>query len=91
MKFHYPKFLKSNPNFVGLSIIDLSLVMLGLIASLVFNLGSLLALGIIFASIGISKLISFKYPRGHFQFYFIKRKVLAWRDSLIKISQGILL
>lgn len=91
MKFNYPRFLKSNPNFVGLSIIDLSLVMIGLIASLVFNLGSLIALGIIFVSIGISKLISFKYPRGHFQLYFTKRRLLNWRDDLIKTTQGILL
>jgi hypothetical protein len=91
MKFHYPRFLKSNPNFVGLSILDLSLVMIGLITSLIFNLGSLFALGIIFLSISISKIIHFKYPRGHFQFYFIKRKVLNWRDDLIKITQGILL
>ena len=91
MKFYYPKFLKSNPNFVGLSIIDLGLVMTGLIGSLVFNLGSIWALGIIFVSIGISKIIGFKYPRGHFQFFFIKRKVLHWRDDIIKMTQGILL
>lgn len=91
MKFHYPRFLKSNPNFVGLSVIDLSLIMIGLVVSLIFNLGSLVAMGIILLSIGIGKLINFKYPRGHFQFYFIKRKVLNWRDDLIKITQGILL
>lgn len=91
MRFYYPKFLKSNPNFIGLSIIDLSLVIIGLIASLFFNLSSFVALGIIVLSIGISKIIGLKYPRGHFQFYFIKRKALNWRDELLKLTQGILL
>lgn len=91
MKFYYPKFLKSNPNFAGLTLIDLSLVMIGLIASLVSNLGSLVALGIIILSVGISKLVSTKYPRGHFQFYFFKKKALGWRDDLVKLTQGILL
>ncbi len=91
MKFYYPKFLKSNPNFMGLSFIDLALIMSSLTLSLILNLGSIVALVMIAISIGISKWIGFKYPRGYFQFYFLKRKALNWRDDLLKLTQGILL
>lgn len=91
MRFHYPKFLKSNPNFIGLSIIDLTLVMLSLTISLIFNLGSIVGLVLILISVGISKWFSYKYPRGYFQFYFFKKKALNWRDDLLKLTQGMLL
>lgn len=45
MKFYYPKFLKTGPNFVGLSIIDLVILVVTLMVALVMNLTSLQSLG----------------------------------------------
>lgn len=89
MKFYYPKFLKAGPNFVGLSIIDLVILVVSLFVALILNLNSLQSLGLIFVAIGISKLVTLKYPRGHFQLYHLKRSVLDWRNDLMKLSQGV--
>ncbi len=91
MKFHYPKFLKANPKFIGLSFFDLVLMLLALMISSFFHWGSMSALGLILVLVGMSKLATLKYPRGHFQFFLLKRNVLHWREELLKLTQGILL
>ena len=89
MNFHYPKFLRLGPSFIGLSIIDLFLLVIALLVSLVLNFSSLMALGLIVLAIGVSKLVSLKYPRGHFQFYFLKRSILDWREDILRHTQGV--
>ncbi len=89
MKFYYPKFLKAGPNFVGLSIIDLISLVLSLIVALILNLTSFQSLGLVGLVIGFGKIVALKYPRGYFQFYYLKRSILDWRDDLIKHSQGV--
>lgn len=89
MKFYYPKFLKTGPNFVGLSIIDLVVLVVTLMVALVMNLTSLQSLGLVAIVIGICKLISLKYPRGHFQNYHLKRSILEWRSDLTRLTQGV--
>jgi len=89
MKFYYPKFLKVGPSFVGLSIIDLILLVASLFVALVLNLTSIQCLILVFISIASMKIISLKYPRGHFQLYFIKRSILDWQEDLIKLTQGV--
>lgn len=89
MKFYYPKFLKVGPNFVGLTIIDLILLVASLFFALVFNLTSIQCLILVFISIAFMKIISLKYPRGYFQLYHLKRSVLDWREDLIRLTQGV--
>lgn len=89
MKFYYPKFLKVGPKFVGLSIFDLFVLVFALLISLVFNLGSFQSLALVGLLIGISKVISLRFPRGYFQFYFHKRSSLDWRDDLMKLTNGV--
>ncbi|QDK42389.1 hypothetical protein DOM21_13230 [Bacteriovorax stolpii] len=89
MKFYYPKFLKTGPNFVGLSIIDLVILVVSLVVALVFNLTSMESLGLVFAVIGVCKLVALKFPRGHIQFYTLKRSILDWRNDLSKLTQGV--
>jgi hypothetical protein len=88
MKFYYPKFLKKGPNFVGLSILDLMILIVALLVSVFMNLSSLQSLGAVLA-IAISKIVALKFPRGHFQHYFLKRSILHWQKELNKLSQGI--
>lgn len=89
MKFYYPKFLKIGPKFVGLSILDLFVLVFSLLLSLIFNLGSFQCLGLVGVLIGISKVISNRFPRGYFQYYFLKRRSLEWRDDLLKLTSGV--
>jgi len=89
MKFYYPKFLKSGPSFIGLSIVDLILLVASLFVSLILNLSSLQSLGVIFLAISVSKLVTLKYPRGHFQLYGLKRSVLDWKSDILKLTQGV--
>ncbi len=89
MKFYYPKFLKVGPKFVGLSIFDLFVLVFALLMSLIFNLGSFQSLALVGALIGMSKIISLRFPRGYFQFYFHKRRSLEWRDDLLKLMNGV--
>ena len=72
MKFYYPKYLKSSPQFIGLSIIDLFILVGGLLISLIFNFGTLTTLGLIIALVGGFKLVSLKFPRGYFSLYILK-------------------
>ena len=89
MKFYYPKFLKKGPNFVGLSILDLMILIAALLVSVFMNLTSLQSLGAVLLAIAISKIVALKFPRGHFQHYFLKRSILNWQKELNKLSQGI--
>lgn len=90
MKFYYPKYLRSNPSFAGLTIIDLTLLLAVLFISSIFNLSSGMCLGLIAISVTTSKTINLKFPRGYFQFYFLKRSVLDWRNDLLRLTQGVL-
>lgn len=89
MKFYYPKFLKKGPNFVGLSILDLVILIIALLVSVFINLTSLQSLMSVLLAITVSKLVALKFPRGHFQHYFFKRSILHWQKELNKLSQGI--
>ena len=89
MKFYYPKFLKTGPVFVGLSIFDLSLMAGSLLLSTIFDLTSGQSLILILGSIVLSKIVSLKYPRGYFQHYFLKRSILEWRSDLMRLTQGV--
>ena len=89
MKFYYPKFLKTGPIFVGLSIIDLGLMAVSLLLSTIFNLTSGQSLFLILGSIILSKIVSLRYPRGYFQHYFLKRSILEWRNDLMRLTQGV--
>lgn len=89
MKFYYPKFLKTGPVFVGLSIFDLGLMAISLLLSTIFDLTSGQSLILILGSIFLSKIVSLKYPRGYFQHYFLKRSILEWRSDLMRLTQGV--
>lgn len=89
MNFYYPKFLKVGPRFVGLSIVDLFVLVFALLMSLLFGLSSFESLALIAVLIGASKFISLRFPRGYFQFYFHKRRCLDWKDDLLKITNGV--
>lgn len=91
MKFYYPKYLKSSPQFIGLSIIDLFILVGGLLISLIFNFGTLTTLGLIIALVGGFKLVSLKFPRGYFSLYILKRRTLFWREDYLKLTNGLLI
>jgi hypothetical protein len=86
MKFYYPKFLKVGPKFVGLSIFDLFVLVFGLMISLILNLAPFECLGLIAVFIGVSKIISMRFPRGYFQLYFHHRSSISWRDQLGRLT-----
>lgn len=89
MKFYYPKFLRINPKFIGLSLFDLSLLLSTLFVASVLRFNAFTTLALIVVAIGISKIVSLKYPRGYFQFYHLKRSVLDWRQDLLRLTQGV--
>ncbi len=88
MIFKYPKHLKNLPHFIGLSIIDLFILVGGLALALIINLDSLKTLLLLFFLIGGFKLISLKFPRGHFSLYFLKRKTLEWKEKYKNLCKG---
>ena len=88
MIFKYPKYLKTSPHFVGLSVIDLFILVGGLTLSLLTNLNSLKTLLLLILLIGGFKLISLKFPRKFFSLYLLKRKTLKWRKSYSNICKG---
>ncbi len=89
MKFFYPKFLKVGPKFIGLTLLDLFFLVCALLLSLILNLSSFQSLAIISLLIGVSKVVTLKFPRGYFQFYFHKRSALNWRDEILKLTNGV--
>lgn len=90
MKFYYPKYLRVNPSFAGLTVLDLTLLLTILFIASTFNLSAGKCLGLIALSIAISKIVTLKYPRGHFQLYYLKRSILDWRNDLLRLIQGVL-
>jgi hypothetical protein len=91
MKFYYPKYLKSSPQFIGLSIIDLFILVGGLLISLIFSFGTLATLSLIVTIVGGFKVLSLKFPRGYFSLYFLKRRTLFWREDYLKLVNGLLI
>jgi hypothetical protein len=91
VKFHYPKHLKTSPHFVGLSLVDLVILVVGLLISLLLNLKTLTTLALLIVLIGGLKIISLKFPRRYFTLYYLKRKTLKWRDCYLKIIKGLLI
>lgn len=82
MKFYYPRFLKTNPSFIGLSIFDLFILVGALIVSVVFNFGSLGSLLMILVSIGCFKVVTLKFPPHYFGLFFTKSETLNWRAKI---------
>jgi len=91
MKFHYPRFLKTNPSFVGLSIFDLFVLVGALILSVAFNFGSLGSLIMIIVLIGCFKVVSIKYPPHYFSLFFTKSETLRWKKKVRSLLNGVLI
>lgn len=91
MKFYYPRFLKTNPSFVGLSIFDLFIMVGALILSVVLNFGSIGSLVMIAVSIGIFKLVTLKYSPHFFSLFFTKTDKLKWRAKVRSLMSGVLI
>jgi hypothetical protein len=91
MKFVYPRFLKSNPSFIGLSIIDLFVLVGALILSVLFNLGSLGSLLMIVAAISIFKVVTLKFPQHYFSLFFTKTETLKWKTKIKVMMNGVLI
>ncbi len=90
--FHYPKYLRSSPHFVGLSLTDLLLLVGGLTVGLLINLSSIQTLVLLVTVIGCSKFIERRFTRNYFSFYFWKKDTLVWRDSYLNLyDRGILI
>jgi hypothetical protein len=90
MKFYYPRFLKTNPSFIGLSIIDLFILVGALAVAVLFNLGSLGSLLLIVISIGIFKVVVLKFPPQYFSLFFTKVETLRWKIKLRDVMNGVL-
>lgn len=88
MIFKYPKHLKNSPHFIGLSIVDLFILVGGLVLSLLIHLDSLKTLLLLFVLIGGFKLVSLKFTRRFFSLYFLKRKTLEWREKYKNLCKG---
>lgn len=91
MNFYYPKYLKSSPQFVGLTLIDLLILVGGLLISLILNFEALTTLTLLVILIGGFKLLSLKFPKGYFSLYFLKKRTLFWREDYLKLNQGLLI
>lgn len=91
MKFYYPRFLKTNPSFVGLSIFDLFVLVGALIFSVIFNFGSLGSLILILVSIGIFKIVALKFPPRYFGLFFTKSETLRWKTKVKGLMSGVLI
>jgi hypothetical protein len=90
MKFFYPRFLKTNPSFIGLSIIDLFILVGALAVAVLFNLGSFGSLLLIVISIGIFKVVALKFPPQYFSLFFTKFETLRWKTKLREVMNGVL-
>ncbi len=88
MKFYYPRFLKSNPSFIGLSIIDLFVLVGALILSVLFNLGSVGSLLMIIGAIGCFKFVTLKFPPHHLSLFFTKTDTLKWKEKIKVMLKG---
>jgi hypothetical protein len=90
IKFYYPRFLKTNPSFIGLSIIDLFILVGALVVSVLFNFGSLGSLFTIVLSIGTFKLVTLKFPPHYFSLFFTKAETLKWKTKVKIMMNGVL-
>ena len=90
MKFYYPRFLKTNPTFIGLSIFDLFILVGALILSVLFNFGSIGSLVIIILSIGTFKVVTLKFPPHYFSLFFTKVDTLRWSAKVRSLMNGVL-
>ena len=91
MNFHYPKYLRSSPHFVGLSLTDLVLLVGTLIIALILNFTPFVTLVFLVLIIGGSKIIESRFTRKFFTFYFLKKDTLKWREGYFNlIDRGIL-
>jgi hypothetical protein len=90
MKFYYPRFLKTNPSFIGLSIIDLFILVGALAVAVLFNLGSFGSLLLIVISIGAFKVVALKFPPQYFSLFFTKVETLRWKVKLRDVMNGVL-
>lgn len=90
MKFYYPRFLKTNPSFIGLSIIDLFIMVGALVLSVIFNFGSLGSLLMIIISIGCFKVVTLKFPPHYFGLFFTKTETLRWKVKVRSMLNGVL-
>lgn len=88
MQFHYPKFLKVSPLFMGLSLVDLGLVTFILFFVTIFGLEAHWALIMILVGLGIFKLITLKLPRLSFEMMSRRSKKLNWSYALEKVSKN---
>jgi len=91
MKFYYPRFLKTNPSFIGLSLFDLFILVGALILSVVLNLGSLGSLIMIVMSIGCYKVMVLKFPPHYFSLFFSKAETLKWQTKVKNLMSGVLI
>ncbi len=90
MKFYYPRFLKTNPSFIGLSIIDLFVLVGALILSVLFNLGSVGSLLMIVGAIGVFKFVILKFPPHYLGLFFTKTETLKWKEKIKVMMKGTL-
>ncbi|MFA6236077.1 MAG: hypothetical protein WC635_02015 [Bacteriovorax sp.] len=90
MKFYYPRFLKTNPSFIGLSIIDLFIMVGALIIAVILNFGSLGSLIMVVMSIGCFKVVNLKFPPHYFSLFFTKTETLKWRTKVRAVMNGVL-
>ncbi|MDO9182122.1 MAG: hypothetical protein Q7U04_06925 [Bacteriovorax sp.] len=90
MKFYYPRFLKTNPSFIGLSIFDLFIMVGALIVSVIFNFGSVGSLVMIAVSIGCFKIVTLKFPPHYFSLFFTKTETLKWKAKVRSLMNGVL-
>lgn len=91
MKFYYPRFLKTNPSFIGLSIFDLFILVGALVVSVLFRFGSLGSLLMIIVSIGCFKVVSLKFPPNYFSLFFTKSETLKWQAKIKSLMNGVLI
>ncbi len=91
MKFYYPRFLKTNPSFIGLSILDLFIMVGALIMSVIFSFGSVGSLAMIVLSIGSFKFVTLKFPQHYFSLFFTKTETLKWKAKVRSVMNGVLL
>lgn len=90
MKFIYPRFLKTNPSFIGLSIIDLFILVGALIVSVLFKFGSFGSLLTIVFAVGTFKIVILKFPPHYFSLFFTKAETLKWKTKVKTMVNGVL-
>jgi hypothetical protein len=91
MKFYYPRFLKTNPSFIGLSLLDLFIMVGALILSVLLKLGSLGSLVMIAIAVGCFKVVTLKFPPHYFSLFFTKNETLRWQTKVRGTLSGVLI